>query len=140
MLIALLSGASFVDANPAKDAAQKELKLFQGKWTAVAMFDNGTAVPEDKLKITTMIVDGNKWVIKEGDKVSLEGTFKIDPTKKVKTIDAVVKFDDKEILSRGIFQIDGDTRKSCFAMPDEPRPDRFRKDKGFLYLEWKRAK
>jgi len=41
---------------------------------------------------------------------------------------------------RGVYEIKGDTRKSCFAEPGKDRPDRFRKEKGFMVLEWRQIK
>ena len=45
---------------------------------------------------------------------------------------------DKPVL--GIYEIKGDKRRSCFALPSQPRPDDFRKESGFMILEWKQAK
>ncbi|MBM3994957.1 MAG: TIGR03067 domain-containing protein [Planctomycetes bacterium] len=141
MLTMALLGVVSADSKTSDDAMKKELKQFQGKWAAAVMIDNGKPVDEKMRKATTLIVDGNKFVLKDDDKVILEGTFKIDPLKKPKSIDATVSFGaNKDVVVLGIYQIDGDVRKSCFADADKTRPDRFRKEEGFLYLEWKRIK
>jgi uncharacterized protein (TIGR03067 family) len=138
-LIAAFLFAGVGLAQPSEDAVKKELKLFQGRWTAVAAHDyNGRALPNDEVKVMTLIVDGNKFTLKGvGDEI--KGTFKIDPTKKIKTIDVFLGGDTTSPV-RGIYEISGDTRRSCFAKADKDRPDSFRKEAGFLFLEWKKAK
>lgn len=135
--------AASLSVQPTDDAIKKEIQLFQGKWTLTGGQDvSGTAFDADTLKKMIMVIDGNKFRITKGDDVTIEGTFTVDPTKKLKTIDVsltIPKADEKTI---GIYQIDGDTRKSCFAVQtkDGARPDGFRLERGYLILEWKRAK
>jgi len=38
----------------------------------------------------------------------------------------------------GIYQVKGDIRKSCFAMPQQDRPSQFMTEKGYVSFEWKR--
>ena len=63
-----------------------------------------------------------------GDKLVLdlfgtktEGTFKLDPTKKPRTIDLTL--DDK--TSQGIYELNGDSLKIVLAEPGQPRPKDF---------------
>lgn len=131
---------SWAAVDPAvDDAVKKELKRFQGSWATVSLFD-GTK----EAGPWTMDVKEDRFMIKAvdpADQFVLEGRFTINPAKK--TIDVVewklgnndwVK--DNPIL--GIYEMKGDTRKSCFAF--NQRPDDFRKQKGYVYLEWKKAK
>jgi uncharacterized protein (TIGR03067 family) len=73
--------------------------------------------------------------------VSIFGRFTLDPSKTPKTIDVLLgdakKQEDKLL---GIYQIDGELRRSCFAMPGQERPKGFSspETKGCLQLEWKR--
>lgn len=127
-------------AQPAGDAAAKELKLFQGKWMAVfAQGIDGQPLPDEALRTTSLTVEGDKFTLKTADS-TVEGTFKIDPTKKPKTIDVFTAESKDKPLVMGIYQIDGEVRRSCFALPDKGRPDRIRKESGYVVLEWKRAK
>lgn len=137
VLLALLSGTCFASAQPSDDAVKKEIKLFQGKWQAVSAFEDGKPLGDDLVKKMTLVVDGNKFTFNSGDS-PFKGTFTVDPTKKIKTIDAFM--DDSKIPLRGIYEIKGDTRKSCFSMDDKIRPDGFRKEKGYIILEWKFVK
>ena len=141
VLLLLFVAGTCIAAQPSDDAVKKELKLFHGKWACVGgQGMDGKPVAEDEIKRTSMVVEGNKFSIKQNDNVIIEGTFTVDPTKKIKTIDVDLKKPGEgKVL--GIYQIDGDMRKSCFATNDaKGRPDGFRKEAGYLILEWKRAK
>jgi len=129
-----------IAAQPGDDAVKKDLKEFQGKWTATfAQAVNGKEMSAEELKETSLVVKGNKFTLKSRD-TNLEGEFKIDPTKKIKTIDVYLGEDKTKPTVKGIYEIKGDTRRSCFADVDKERPTEFRKEAGFLYLEWKMAK
>jgi uncharacterized protein (TIGR03067 family) len=136
VLLLFVSGTCYA-VQPSDDAVKKELKLFAGKWKAIAANDvTGNALDEEQLKKTTLVVDGDKFTMKTGTD-TIKGTFIVDPTKKPKTIDAYID-GSKDMIFRGIYEQTGDTRKSCFGLKD--RPDTFRKEKDYLYLEWKRVK
>lgn len=138
VLLLLVSG-TFVMAQPSEEDVKKELKRFQGKWEAVAAqgFD-GKSPTDVELQLTTLEVDGDKFTMKTGS-LTINGAITVDPTKKLKTIDVYLNGDKNNIM-RGIYEIKGDTRKSCFALPGKDRPEKFRKEKDFMYLEWRQVK
>ena len=139
VILALFFTATALTAQPSADAVKKELNAFQGTWTLVSgQNSDGKVFAAEEFKDVSLVVDGDKFFLKEKGKVSIEGTFTVDPTKKLKTIDVNYKNPNGRLL--GIYQIDGDTRKSCFAEDGKTRPDGFRKEKGFMLFEWKRAK
>src|SRR5678815_5495357 len=112
----MLFAATCLAAQPSDDAVKKELKLFQGKWEATAGQNFDGKKPTDiEIQLTSMEVDGDKFTMKTGS-LTITGTFTIDPTKKVKTID-VFFGDSKDNPMRGIYEQKGDTRRSCFAEP-----------------------
>ena len=132
----LLLACSSVIAQPSDDAVKKELKLFQGKWEATfAQGPDGKESTNVELQLTSLEVDGDKFTMKTGS-LTVKGTLAIDPTKKIKTID-IFFGDSKDPALRGIYEIKGDTRRSCFALPEKDRPTEFRKEKGFQILEWR---
>jgi uncharacterized protein (TIGR03067 family) len=135
----LFFAGSAVLAQPSDEAVKKELKLFQGKWqcTFAQGFD-GTEQTNAEVQLTSIEIDGDKFTLKTGS-LTVMGTFKIDPSKKVKTIDIFLG-ENKETVMRGIYEIKGDTRKSCFAMPGKDRPTEFRKEKDYQILEWRADK
>jgi uncharacterized protein (TIGR03067 family) len=122
------------------EAVKKEMKLFQGKWEGVSGQGlDGKAYTDIEAQLMSMEIDGDKFTMKTGS-LTVSGTFTVDPTKKLKTID-VFFGDGKEPSLRGIYEIKGDTRKSCFAEPGKDRPDGFHKEKkGFMILEWRQVK
>jgi uncharacterized protein (TIGR03067 family) len=137
--IILLSAATFLAAQPAEEAVEKEVKLFQGKWEALSgqSFD-GTQLTDVEAQLTSLEVDGDKFTLKTGS-LTVNGTFSLDPSKKLKTIDVFLG-DSKENVLRGIYVSNGDVRKSCFAAPGKDRPTEFRKEKGFMIMEWRQVK
>ena len=76
----------------------------------------------------------------KGDKVtfladvegaSLNGSFKLDPTKKPKTIDyTFTGGPTKGQVQLGIYELDGERVKFCFAAPGKDRPTEFTTKEG----------
>lgn len=124
------------------DAAQKELQRFQGTWQAVSVRNpDGRPATPDELAHIRLIVDGNTFTL-QGKEFAITGRFTIDPSRSPRAID--VTLDRKEgeppVKLLGIYRIDGDVRKSCFAMPEQERPRDFPESpKGYLRLEWKQV-
>ena len=139
LLAVLLAGTAFAVEQPSDEAVKKELKLFQGKWEAIyAKGLDGIEQTNVELQLTSLEVDGDKFTMKTGS-LTVTGRLAVDPSKKLKTID-IFFGDGKEPAMRGIYEIKGDTRKSCFAEPGKDRPDQFRKEKGYMVLEWRQVK
>jgi uncharacterized protein (TIGR03067 family) len=66
-----------------------------------------------------------------GGKPFMKAKFTIDPTKKPKTIDyMVLEGLTKGKKQLGIYELDGDTVKFCFAVPDKERPKDFTSPEG----------
>ncbi len=138
ILVVLLTGTCLT-AQPADEAVKKEMKLFQGKWEALsAQAFDGKPPTDVELQLMSLIIEGDKFTMKTGS-LDVKATFTVDPTKKPKQID-VYFGEGKDNVMRGIYEVKGDTRKSCFAEPGKNRPDKFRKEKGFLTLEWRLVK
>jgi len=78
----------------AEDAVKKEMAQLDGDWSMVSGQANGIPLPKD-------LVAG-------------------DPTKKPKAIDYMMtEGPTKGKTHLGIYELDGDTVKFCFAAPDE---------------------
>ncbi len=137
----LLGCLTFATDAPFDDAVKKDLQQFQGPWRAASVINaDGRPATAEEIEHTRLFVDGNKFTLKGKDFI-LRGTFTIDPTKTPKTIDAVLdsKEGEKQVKVLGIYRIDGPIRRSCFAMPDKPRPANFpASPKDYLQFEWKR--
>jgi uncharacterized protein (TIGR03067 family) len=119
----------------AKPVKQDDRDRLQGTWVS-------TAGPPIELTFT-----GNRWTAREKkENVELKGTFKLDPTKKPKTIDMTVEegmeFQGKTSL--GIYELDGDTLRWCANEPGKAeRPKEFKREgngQRFLLVTFKRVK
>jgi uncharacterized protein (TIGR03067 family) len=107
------------------DPAQDELEKLQGPWKVVSLEKDGKKQSEDAVKTLKITIKEDKFLFKEGDKES-EATLKIDPAKKPKTIDLVVKEGDALKTLKGIYQLDGDDLTICAAGdPNGERPTKF---------------
>ena len=138
-----LPGAS---GDPQDDAFTKELKALAGTWRPISAENNGYKAPEEVLKGTrwTRDADGN-WVMRRGDEAVIGWVVKkIDATKTPKAIDIEVTVGPhKGVIYRGIYDLDGDTLRICFALPDRTqRPTEFSARKGSICAlsEFKREK
>ena len=115
-------------ANLAKEEAIKKGRAkYQGIWRVIALEVDGKKVPEkDAKKITVTNHADGTWIIKVDGKEVSQGTSKIDPTQKPKTIDFTPTIGaDKGKTFLGIYEINGQTRKLCFASPGKDRPTEF---------------
>jgi uncharacterized protein (TIGR03067 family) len=75
---------------------------------------------------------GDKFTVKKGDKVIQAGTQKLVPSKSPKTLDVMVTEGLKKgAVMLGIYEIDGDTLRVCFARRTRsgPRSSRVRPDR-----------
>lgn len=138
-LLILLVPLGAGDGLQSEDIAKKELQRFQGSWKAVSIqrADGGQA-SRDELQSTRLVVKGTKFTL-TGKNYTISGTFAINPARTPKTIDVLLTSKDgRETKLLGIYQIQGETRKSCFALPNKERPTQFSSEKGYIGFEWRR--
>src|SRR5258707_13029572 len=69
-----------------KDDTKKELDKFQGSWKFESIEVEGMKMPADALKDVRLVLKGDHFSMKEGT-TPATGTFKVDVSKKPKTID-----------------------------------------------------
>jgi len=132
-----------VSAVTAQDANKKEMALLDGTWSMVSGQADGQDMPKQ-------LVDGGKRIAKDGEvtimiggQVYFKAKFTIDPAKKPKTIDYVMTEGfTKGKTQLGIYELDGDTIKFCFAAPGKDRPKDFTAKQGSqqTFSVWKRDK
>ena len=135
MLLAGL-GSPTASGAPPEIAFTKELKALAGTWRPVSTENNGYKASEEDLKGNRWIrdVDG-RWTMRRGDKTVVEWAVKkIDATKNPKTIDIEITAGAyKGVVYLGIYELDGDTLRICFALPDrDERPTEFSASKGSI--------
>ncbi len=135
--VILTTGLFVAVDGPAKDSPAKgDLEKLSGTWLTVSLVSDGKTIVDEKAPpkegpTTKLVYDGNKWMIKVGDKTVASGIFKIDATKSPKEIDVMDetgKANDKTKL--GIYELNGDTYKFCLASAGKPRPSEFASKEG----------
>lgn len=113
-------------AAPRPKADKDDLAKFEGTWVFTSWKSNGQTLDADNLESAKWSVKGDRYTF-EIDGVEEEGTIKLDPTKKVPTIDlAITAGNDKGKEQFGIYKIEKDTITFCFARPGaKDRPTDF---------------
>ena len=113
----------------------------QGTWNLVSAMQDGKALPEDKVKQTTIVIKGGTFRFPglAEDATSRAGTFKLDPTKKPKEMESTST--EKEVML-GIYELERDSYKVCFAPVGKPRPIEFASTPGSgqILQVWERQK
>jgi len=117
--------AGLLVAADAKEDLKKELDKLKGNWSVTAVeVPKGEKGPSDnELKQLKVVFTDDKMSIKFGDEEDKPATYKLDPSKKPKEIDATRG--DKTL--KGIYALEGDTLKICFSEKGE-RPKEFKAD------------
>lgn len=118
-----------------------DLDAMQGTWNLVSAMEDGKALPKEDVKQTTIVVEGNTFRFPglAEDATSREGTFKLDATKNPKEMDSASA--EKEV-SLGIYELEPDSYKICFAPAGKPRPTKFSSEPGTgqILQFWERQK
>ena len=130
--IGLLIGACNLQAQ-APAAPKTDLDRFQGTWYLVAAVEDGKSLPEDKVKQETIVFKGDTFRFpgSAADATSKAGTFKLDENKTPKEIDSISK---DKVVMLGIYRMDDNGYKICFAPPGKPRPTDIRSEPGSGYI------
>jgi len=131
-----LIGSCHREAPPKTD-----LDRLQGTWYLVMAMQDGKALPEDKVKQTTIVFKGDTFRFPGSAEyaTSKAGTIKIDETKTPKQMDAISTA--KEVML-GVYALDPNGYKVCFAPPGKPRPTDLSSNPGSGYIlqVWQRDK
>jgi len=125
MLLLIPAVVLLLAAEEAKDAAKKELEKFTGTWQAMSIEHDGKEAAAEAVKDVKLVVKGEHYTLFTA-KDTIKGTHKLNPTKKPKQIDALRSEGPNagETL-KGIYTLDNDTFKVCFAPPGKERPTEF---------------
>jgi uncharacterized protein (TIGR03067 family) len=88
---------------------------------------DGQMMPPEQLAKMSITYTGDKWVVvREGDKIVVAGTQKLDPTKRPRQIDSLItEGEGKGTTMLGIYELKGDTFRVCFDPQGKERPKDF---------------
>ena len=136
----LLTGL-LVAADDAKDATKKELAKFTGTWKIESVEVDGNKPGAEVFKDWKLVIKDDQFTFHDG-KMTTKGQFKVDVTKKPKTID--ITFTDgpeKGQTLIGIYELEGDTYKVCLSMnKDRPKELASKAGSGHILEVFKRQK
>jgi uncharacterized protein (TIGR03067 family) len=136
----LLAGPLLAAEAPKEDAAKKDLEKMQGHWALISLEEKGKTATEARRQEWKLSLDGDQYTFTIGD-VTAKGVYKLDPTKKPKELDIVVKDGpDKGRTKPAIYEFDADNIKMAVADTGTERPKDFSPNKGYDVEAWKRSK
>jgi uncharacterized protein (TIGR03067 family) len=143
----LLIGLAAVALLPAladdSEAVKKDMAQLQGEWAMVSGTADGFPIPETMLPNSRRVLKGDELTATVGGQLVMKAKITIDPSRKPKTIDyQVIDGPTKGKTHLGIYELEGDTLKSCFAAPGAERPTDFTSKQGDKCTStvWKRDK
>jgi uncharacterized protein (TIGR03067 family) len=144
LLIALSAVTCSVTVLAAENpSVTNDLAQLQGTWSMVSGSADGQAMPDEMLKQMKRVCKGDETTTTMGGQIYLKAKFTIDPSKKPKTIDyQMIDGFTKGKKQLGIYEVDGDTFKSCFGAAGAERPKDFTSQPGDQRTSsvWKREK
>lgn len=139
--IILCGAASSSPAGGDKDSGAAVLKKIQGTWKFIAHEMNGKAATPEELAKMTINFKGNKWTVRDGDKVVQAGTHKFNPTKNRGQVDAVVtEGEGKGSTMLGIYEMKGNKMAVCFDPKGKERPTSLKAKEGQMSAAIERVK
>jgi uncharacterized protein (TIGR03067 family) len=124
-------------------AVKKDMDQLQGEWSMVSGSADGQPMPDQMLKQMKRVCKGDETTTTMGGQIFMKAKITIDPLKKPKTIDyQMIEGFTKGKKQLGIYEVDGDTFKSCFGAPGAERPKDFssQPNDGRTLSVWKREK
>lgn len=141
----ILAAGSLLAADDAKEKGVKEeLEKLQGTWEFVSMEVEGVKKPDEEFKKYTVVLKGDQWTVSVADEIAARTTFRLDPTRKPKTIDLTQTLEPNQgRLLRGIYSLEGDKLIMCDRGADKgARPTGFETepDSGLVLVVLKRVK
>jgi uncharacterized protein (TIGR03067 family) len=135
-------GAGAPGADDANKEAAKDVARMTGTWRVAYAESNGKKLPRSERRKMRLVQRGAEWTFRSGDAV-VGGTDRLDPTHTPRWCESrMTKGPDKGKTILSIYEIKGDTMKTCWADAGKPRPTEFatRAGSGQHYLVLKRVK
>jgi uncharacterized protein (TIGR03067 family) len=143
MFLIGFAAATLSSASAENEAAKKDLALLHGEWSMVSGSADGQPMPDETRKQMKRVCQGDETATTMGGKMFIKAKITLDPSKKPKTIDyQMTEGFTKGKKQLGIYEVDGDTFRSCFGKPGDERPADFtsKPGDGRTLSVWKREK
>jgi uncharacterized protein (TIGR03067 family) len=142
LFVPMIAVFALVSAD-AQDTVKKMMAQLEGEWSLVSGEANGLSMPKETVNSGKRIAKDGQTTITIGGQIYFKAKFNIDPTKKPKAIDYIMTAGPTTGKTHlGIYELDGDTVKFCFAAPGGDRPTEFTAKEGSqrTLSVWKRDK
>jgi uncharacterized protein (TIGR03067 family) len=131
LVIGLITAALSLPGAEENQPAKKDTAGLQGEWSMVSGSADGQPMPDEMLKQMKRVCKGDETTVTMGKQIFIKAKVTIDPSKKPKTIDYdMIEGFTKGKKQLGIYELEGDTFKSCFAAPGAERPTDFTSQPG----------
>lgn len=120
-----------------------DLQKLAGVWICVSGVNDGKSLPDDIVKQLKLTLTKDRYKTEKGKALLFDGIYKIDTGQQPKHIDITAPEGEQAgKTSKGIYALEGDTLKMCYATPDKDRPKEFdsKPGSGATLVVWKRAK
>ena len=124
-------------------AVTNDMAQLQGEWSMMSGSADGQPMPDEMRQQMKRVCKGDEVTVTMGGQIFLKAKITIDASKKPKAIDYVMTDGfTKGKTQHGIYELDGETFKACFAKPDAERPADFtsKPGDGRTVSAWKRGK
>jgi uncharacterized protein (TIGR03067 family) len=142
-LIVLVGAVATLVRAEDSEAIKKDMTLLQGEWMMVSGSADGEPMPDETRKQMKRVCKGDETTTTMAGQIYIKAKFSIDPTKQPRTIDYEMSGGFTQGQKQlGIYEVDADTFKSCFAKPDGERPSDFsnKPGDGRTFSVWKRVR
>lgn len=103
--------------------APKDKPTVVGEWAAESVVAGGKTLPGPPGGASFTFAADGKLRVRDGDKVSDDGSYTVDPKKDPAEIDLIPPAAQKKPPTQGIYKLDGDTLTLCFH-PKDPKAGR----------------
>ena len=143
VIFPLIANLVLFGVGDAQDASKKEMSDLEGEWSMVSGMANGQAMPKEFVQTGRRVAKDGETTITMGGRLYFKAKFSIDPSQKPKAMDYnMTEGPTKGKTHLGIYELQGDTVRFCFAAPGHDRPTDFTAKRGGqrTLSVWKREK
>ena len=107
------------------------LTELEGDWSMMSCVRDGEPLDKNFLKRGRRSIRGNKTVMFFADQVYMQADFTLDPAQQPKAIEFIESQGPSAGKTQyGIYELDGQTLKTCFSAPGHPRPGDYKTEHG----------
>jgi uncharacterized protein (TIGR03067 family) len=103
------------------------------EWQGVSAIRDGKALSAADAKSVRATADGNNFTLEVAGRMVMQGSYKLNPNTTPRQIDGVLNAGPGKgagVQVQGIYEVNGDTLKVCYAAPGQPRPTEFSSQPG----------